>query len=88
MEIPFPSLNVNMTEMNEDRMARKLDEDYARRVDALSRVDVFRALDAEIATVTGHSLFLVQEYLNLINLFGLPPETEIAKKEGEQHKPR
>jgi small-conductance mechanosensitive channel/CRP-like cAMP-binding protein len=47
MEIPFPSLNVNMTEMNEDRMQRKLDEDYARRVDALSRVDVFRALDAE-----------------------------------------
>jgi len=47
MEIPFPSLNVNMTEMNEDRMARKLDEDYARRVDALSKVDVFRALDAE-----------------------------------------
>ena len=47
MEIPFPSLNVNMTEMNEDRVARKLDEDYARRVDALSRVDVFRALDAE-----------------------------------------
>ncbi len=47
MEIPFPSLNVNMTEMNEDRMARKLDEDYARRVDVLSRVDVFRALDAE-----------------------------------------
>jgi CRP-like cAMP-binding protein len=33
--------------MNEDRMARKLDEDYARRIDALSRVDVFRALDAE-----------------------------------------
>jgi CRP-like cAMP-binding protein len=47
MEIPFPSLNVNMTEMNEDRIARKLDEDYARRVDALSKVDVFRALDAE-----------------------------------------
>ena len=47
MEIPFPSLNVNMTEMNEDRLARKLDEDYARRVDALSSVDVFRALDAE-----------------------------------------
>jgi len=47
MEIPFPSLNVNMTEMNEDRLQRKLDEDYARRVDALSRVDVFRALDAE-----------------------------------------
>ena len=47
MEIPFPSLNVNMTEMNEDRVARKLDEDYARRVDALSKVDVFRALDAE-----------------------------------------
>jgi small-conductance mechanosensitive channel/CRP-like cAMP-binding protein len=47
MEIPFPSLNVNMTEMNEDRLQRKLDEDYARRVDALSKVDVFRALDAE-----------------------------------------
>jgi small-conductance mechanosensitive channel/CRP-like cAMP-binding protein len=47
MEIPFPSLNVNMTEMNEDRIARKLDEDYARRVDALAKVDVFRALDAE-----------------------------------------
>jgi small-conductance mechanosensitive channel/CRP-like cAMP-binding protein len=47
MEIPFPSLNVNMTEMNEDRLARKLDEDYARRIDALSSVDVFRALDAE-----------------------------------------
>ena len=46
MELPFPSLNVNMTEMNEDRVQRKLDEDYARRVDALSRVDVFRALDA------------------------------------------
>jgi CRP-like cAMP-binding protein len=47
MELPFPSLNVNMTEMNEDRAQRKLDEDYARRVDALSRVDVFRALDAQ-----------------------------------------
>jgi small-conductance mechanosensitive channel/CRP-like cAMP-binding protein len=47
MELPYPSLNVNMTEMNEDRVRRKLDEDYARRVDALSRVDVFRALDAQ-----------------------------------------
>jgi small-conductance mechanosensitive channel len=45
MEIPFPSMNVNLTEMNEDRLQRKQDEDYARRVDALSRVDVFRALD-------------------------------------------
>jgi hypothetical protein len=47
MEIPFPSMNINVTEMNEDREQRKQDEDYARRVDALSRVDVFRALDAE-----------------------------------------
>ena len=47
MEIPFPSRNVNMTEMNEDRARRKDDEEYARRIDALSRVDVFRALDAE-----------------------------------------
>jgi len=47
MEIPFPSLNVNVTEMNEERDDRKLDEEYARRVDALSRVDVFRALDAQ-----------------------------------------
>jgi len=47
MEIPFPSLNVNVTEMNEDRAQRKLDEEYAQRVDALARVDVFRALDAE-----------------------------------------
>jgi small-conductance mechanosensitive channel/CRP-like cAMP-binding protein len=46
MELPFPSLNVNMTEMNEDRAQRKMDEDYARRMDALARVDVFRALDA------------------------------------------
>jgi small-conductance mechanosensitive channel/CRP-like cAMP-binding protein len=47
MEIPFPSMNVNVTEMNEERDQRKQDEEYARRVDALSRVDVFRALDAE-----------------------------------------
>jgi small-conductance mechanosensitive channel/CRP-like cAMP-binding protein len=47
MEIPFPSRNINVTEMNEDRIQRKRDEEYARRVDALSRVDVFRALDAE-----------------------------------------
>src|SRR5450432_793003 len=47
MEIPFPSRNVNLTEMNEDRARRKDDEEYARRVDALARVDVFRALDAE-----------------------------------------
>ena len=47
MEIPFPSRNINLTEMNEDRARRKDDEEYARRVDALSRVDVFRALDAE-----------------------------------------
>jgi len=47
MEIPFPSRNINVTEMNEDRQQRKLDEEYSRRVDALSRVDVFRALDAE-----------------------------------------
>jgi small-conductance mechanosensitive channel/CRP-like cAMP-binding protein len=47
MEIPFPSRNINVTEMNEDRLQRKLDEEYARRVDALSRVDVFRVLDAE-----------------------------------------
>jgi small-conductance mechanosensitive channel len=46
MEIPFPSRNVNVTEINEDRAQRKLDEEYARRVDALARVDVFRALDA------------------------------------------
>jgi len=38
---------VNVTEMNDDRLQRKLDEDYAQRVDALARVDVFRALDAE-----------------------------------------
>jgi small-conductance mechanosensitive channel/CRP-like cAMP-binding protein len=47
MEIPFPSMNINVTEMNEDREQRKHDEEYARRVDALSRIDVFRALDAE-----------------------------------------
>jgi len=47
MEIPFPSRNINVTEMNEDRIQRKRDEEYARRVDALSRVDVFRALDAQ-----------------------------------------
>ncbi|HEY4185089.1 MAG TPA: mechanosensitive ion channel family protein [Polyangia bacterium] len=47
MEIPFPSRNIHVTEMTEDRLQRKQDEDYARRVDALSRVDVFRALDAE-----------------------------------------
>jgi small-conductance mechanosensitive channel/CRP-like cAMP-binding protein len=47
MEIPFPSHNIHVTEMTEDRVQRKLDEDYAKRVDALSRVDVFRALDAE-----------------------------------------
>jgi small-conductance mechanosensitive channel len=46
MEIPFPSMNINVTEMNEDREQRKQDEEYSRRVDALSRVDVFRALDA------------------------------------------
>jgi small-conductance mechanosensitive channel len=46
MEIPFPSRNVNLTELNEDRAQRKLDEEYARRVDALARIDVFRALDA------------------------------------------
>jgi small-conductance mechanosensitive channel/CRP-like cAMP-binding protein len=47
MEIPFPSRNVHLTEMNEERTRRKDDEEYARRIDALSRVDVFRALDAE-----------------------------------------
>ena len=47
MEIPYPSRNINVTELNEDRAQRKQDEEYARRVDALSRVDVFRALDAE-----------------------------------------
>jgi small-conductance mechanosensitive channel/CRP-like cAMP-binding protein len=47
MEIPFPSMNINVTEMNEDREQRKHDEEYGRRLDALSRVDVFRALDAE-----------------------------------------
>jgi CRP-like cAMP-binding protein len=47
MEIPFPSRNVNLTEINEERARRKDDEEYARRVDALSRVDVFRALDGE-----------------------------------------
>jgi small-conductance mechanosensitive channel len=46
MEIPFPSMNINLTEMNDDREQRKQDEEYSRRVDALSRVDVFRALDA------------------------------------------
>jgi small-conductance mechanosensitive channel/CRP-like cAMP-binding protein len=48
MEIPFPSRNINVTEMNEDRVQRKRDEEYAQRVDALARVDVFRALDAEM----------------------------------------
>ena len=47
MEIPFPSMNINVTEMNEDREQRKHDEEYSRRIDALSRVDVFRALDGE-----------------------------------------
>jgi small-conductance mechanosensitive channel/CRP-like cAMP-binding protein len=45
MEIPVPSRNVTTTENNEDRLQRKQDEDYAERIDALSRVDVFRALD-------------------------------------------
>jgi small-conductance mechanosensitive channel/CRP-like cAMP-binding protein len=59
MEFPFPSLNVNVTEMNEDRAQRKLDEEYARRIDALSRVDVFRALDAEKVDRLARQLRLV-----------------------------
>jgi small-conductance mechanosensitive channel/CRP-like cAMP-binding protein len=47
MEIPFPSRNVNVTEMNEARARRVDDEEYARRIDALSRVDLFHVLDAE-----------------------------------------
>ncbi len=47
MEIPFPSHNVHMTEMNQDRAQRKADEEHARRMDALTRVDVFRGLDGE-----------------------------------------
>jgi small-conductance mechanosensitive channel/CRP-like cAMP-binding protein len=47
MEIPLPSRNVNLTEMNEARARRKDDDEYARRIDALSRVDVFRVLDAD-----------------------------------------
>jgi small-conductance mechanosensitive channel/CRP-like cAMP-binding protein len=47
MEIPFPSRNVNVSEMNDERARRKDDEEYARRIDALSRVDLFRALDAQ-----------------------------------------
>jgi small-conductance mechanosensitive channel/CRP-like cAMP-binding protein len=47
MEIPFPSRNVHVTEMNEERARRKDDEEYARRIDALSRVDLFGVLDAE-----------------------------------------
>jgi small-conductance mechanosensitive channel/CRP-like cAMP-binding protein len=47
MEIPFPSRNVHVTEMNEERARRKDDEEHARRIDALSRVDLFGALDAD-----------------------------------------
>ena len=47
MEIPFPSRNVNVTEINEERARRKDDEEYARRIEALSRVDLFGVLDAE-----------------------------------------
>jgi small-conductance mechanosensitive channel/CRP-like cAMP-binding protein len=46
MEIPLPSHNVNLTEMNEEHARRQDDEEYARRIDALSRVDLFQALDA------------------------------------------
>jgi small-conductance mechanosensitive channel/CRP-like cAMP-binding protein len=46
MEIPLPSHNVNLTEVNEEHARRKDDEEYARRIDALSRVDLFQALDA------------------------------------------
>jgi small-conductance mechanosensitive channel/CRP-like cAMP-binding protein len=47
LEIPFPSRNVNLTEINEDHRRHKDDEEHARRVDALSRVDMFRALDGD-----------------------------------------
>jgi small-conductance mechanosensitive channel/CRP-like cAMP-binding protein len=72
MEIPFPSRNIHVTEMNEDRAQRKLDEDYARRVDALSRVDVFRVLDAEKIDRLARRLRLV--------LFG---PNEVILRQGE-----
>jgi small-conductance mechanosensitive channel len=46
MEIPFPARDVHVTEMNEERTRRKHDEEYARRLDALTRVDLFRTMDA------------------------------------------
>jgi hypothetical protein len=42
----------------------------------------------EIATITKFSLFLVQEYLNLIELFALPSEPDLGKKDDVQSKPK
>jgi len=47
MEMPFPTHNVRLTEMNDERARRQDDQEYARRIDALARVDLFRALDAQ-----------------------------------------
>ena len=40
----------------------------------------------EIAQATGHSLFLVQEYLDLLKEFGLPPLANPGRKDGVQPK--
>jgi len=48
VELPYPSLNVNMTEMNEGTAcSASWTKTTPGAVDALSRVDVFRALDAQ-----------------------------------------
>jgi len=44
MEIPFPSRNIHVTEMTDDRAQRKIEQSHLERVDALSQVNVFRAL--------------------------------------------
>jgi small-conductance mechanosensitive channel len=47
MDMPFPTRNVHLTHLNEEHARRKDDQEYARRIDALSRVDLFRGLDAQ-----------------------------------------
>jgi small-conductance mechanosensitive channel len=47
MEMPFPTRNLQVTEMNEARARRKDDEEHARRIEALARVDLFRSMDTQ-----------------------------------------
>jgi CRP-like cAMP-binding protein len=61
IEIPFPAMNVFLTELNQERKQRKSDKELRRRLSALAMVNIFAPLSDEergqLAAALRHEIF-------------------------------